>query len=79
MTVGELKEILAKYDDDLLVVTGGFDEYGYENIGDRGIIKIKSQKTWGGSYVGPDEQVWKGGKWVVDKKGAFEALLLNFI
>lgn len=56
MTVGELREILVRFDPDMRVVTGGFDEAYLDDISTVEERKVKFDLRPGGLHCGPHEE-----------------------
>ena len=56
MTVGELRELLVRFDPNMRVVTAGFDEGGVEDITTVEERKIKFDVRPNGRHVGPHDE-----------------------
>jgi len=69
MTVGELREILAKFDPNTRVVTRGFDEGGVDDIETVEIWKVRFDANPPHCHYGAHEE---------DKENGVEALMIDF-
>lgn len=68
MTVGELREMLVRFDPNMRVVTPGFDEACLDDIAEPKIVKVIFDVRPSGLRIGPHDE---------DAAGA-EAILIDF-